>query len=94
MKSDVDLSDTSCTTPKNQQYTQISQDALKGLQDRLGYTFVNEDLLHQALTHCSTPADQETHLGRLTVWHNERLEFLGDAVLELVTSAMVASIKT
>ncbi|MBF0358405.1 MAG: ribonuclease III, partial [Magnetococcales bacterium] len=45
--------------------------------------------LHQALTHCSTPADQETHLGRLTVWHNERLEFLGDAVLELVTSAML-----
>lgn len=39
-------------------------------------------LLHQALTHTSY-ANESRHLGSL---HNERLEFLGDAVLDLVTS--------
>jgi ribonuclease-3 len=46
--------------------------ALSELQIRLGYTFVQPQLLKQALTHRSFSAD-----------HNERLEFLGDSVLNL-----------
>lgn len=46
---------------------------MHGLEDRIKYTFSNRSLLNQALTHRSfgTP-------------NNERLEFLGDAVLNLV----------
>lgn len=53
-----------------------------GFQNRIGYTFKNELLLQQALTHSSMANEEHTgHLGS-----NERLEFLGDAVLELVSS--------
>ena len=45
---------------------------LETLQQRLQITFHNPDLLQQALTHRSFSAD-----------HNERLEFLGDSVLNL-----------
>lgn len=47
----------------------------------IGYTFQNETLLRQALTHSSYA--NERHRKRED---NERLEFLGDAVLELVSS--------
>ncbi|HMW48713.1 MAG TPA: ribonuclease III [Cellvibrionaceae bacterium] len=43
------------------------------LAHSLGYKFSNPDLLHQALTHRSFGAT-----------HNERLEFLGDSILNLV----------
>jgi ribonuclease III len=49
------------------------------LIDRLGYTFQNPDLLRQALTHRSLI--NET--GESRIHHNERLEFLGDAVVDL-----------
>ncbi|MCY3883533.1 MAG: putative dsRNA-binding protein [Gammaproteobacteria bacterium] len=49
--------------------------ALTGLQERLGYHFKDEDLLIQALTHSSRGPQ-----------NNERLEFLGDAVLKFVLS--------
>ena len=55
---------------------------LKKFQEIIGYTFKNEQLLKQALTHSSYA--NEKHLKKLS--DNERLEFLGDAVLELVTS--------
>ncbi len=45
------------------------------LQTRLGYTFRDEALLRLALTHPSVTHEQ----GGL-VEHNQRLEFLGDAV--------------
>jgi ribonuclease III len=45
---------------------------LQSLQDRLQHQFSNPLLLQQALTHRSYSAD-----------HNERLEFLGDSVLNL-----------
>ena len=45
------------------------------LQARLGFPFVRPSLLQQALTHRSFAAD-----------HNERLEFLGDAVLDCALS--------
>jgi ribonuclease-3 len=52
--------------------------ALDGLQQRLGHTFTDPDLLRRALTHRSHSAT-----------HNERLEFLGDAVLDCVLSPLL-----
>lgn len=52
------------------------------LEKKLGVRFKNKDFLVQALTHRSYINEHPTfHLG-----HNERLEFLGDAVLELVVT--------
>jgi ribonuclease-3 len=48
-------------------------------QTRLGYKFHNESLLRVALTHPSV-----AHEGGGSQPHNQRLEFLGDAVLQLV----------
>lgn len=55
---------------------------MKQLEQIIGYTFQNKDLLKQALTHSSYA--NEKKLGKLGC--NERLEFLGDAVLELISS--------
>lgn len=52
---------------------------LAALQTRLGYSFRDESLLRLALTHPSVAHEQGTR-----VQHNQRLEFLGDAVLQLV----------
>lgn len=55
---------------------------LDQLQQVLKYQFVNPDLLRQALVHRSyLNENPDFPLG-----HNERLEYLGDAVLELVVS--------
>lgn len=57
-------------------------DPIGRLEERLGHHFADARLLHEALTHrsyvneCSEP----------TVKDNERLEFLGDAVIDLVVS--------
>ena len=51
------------------------------LQQRLGYTFRDENLLRLALTHPSVAHEQNTPAP-----HNQRLEFLGDSVLGLVLS--------
>ena len=50
----------------------------EALQRRLGYRFVQIGLLSRALTHRSFGAD-----------HNERLEFLGDAVLNVAVSSLL-----
>lgn len=55
---------------------------LKELQAVIGYEFNQEGLLRQALTHSSYA--NEKRMKKLS--DNERLEFLGDAVLELVSS--------
>ena len=55
---------------------------LKEFQRLINYKFKNDELLKQALTHSSFA--NEKRMDRLM--DNERLEFLGDAVLELVTS--------
>ena len=55
---------------------------LKILQERIGYRFRDELLLRQALTHSSYTNEQKINKMK----HYERLEFLGDAVLELVSS--------
>ena len=52
---------------------------LRALQTQLGYQFKDEDLLRLALTHPSVAHEQGN-----VVEHNQRLEFLGDAVLQLV----------
>ena len=53
-----------------------------GLEEKLGVKFVNIDLIKQALVHRSYLNEHpDFRLG-----HNERLEFLGDAVLELVVT--------
>jgi len=49
------------------------------LEQRLGYHFRNQALLKQALTHPSL-----THEKQRYHEDNQRLEFLGDAVLQLV----------
>lgn len=52
------------------------------LQKKIGIKFHNTDLLHQAMVHRSYLNENPSfHLD-----HNERLEFLGDAVLELVVT--------
>lgn len=50
------------------------------LEKNIGISFRNKDLLHQALTHRSAVRESRIH------GHNERLEFLGDAVLEFVAT--------
>ena len=57
----------------------IAED-LKRLEERLGFSFQTKELLLQALTHRSYLNENRNH----PVSHNERLEYLGDAVLELV----------
>jgi ribonuclease-3 len=52
--------------------------ALSALQIRLGYAFQQGGLLQQAVTHRSFSSD-----------HNERLEFLGDSVLNLAVANML-----
>jgi ribonuclease III len=57
------------------------------LQSSLGYRFQAFELLDEALTHSSHVNEQKT----ASPQHNERLEFLGDAVLSLVISEYLAS---
>ena len=60
----------------------MKRDKLNELQKNIGYEFHQEALLRQALTHSSYA--HEKNLKELM--DNERLEFLGDAVLEVVSS--------
>ncbi len=62
-----------------------SADALAGLQERLGVQFSNLDLLRQALVHRSLINEAELS----STDSNERLEFLGDSVLGLVTTELL-----
>ncbi|MBO4376746.1 MAG: ribonuclease III [Lachnospiraceae bacterium] len=55
------------------------------LQRRIGYSFNDPKLLTQALTHSSFANEQRINC----IGDYERLEFLGDAVLELVSSAFL-----
>jgi len=55
---------------------------LKTLENKLGVSFKNIDLLKTSLVHRSYLNEHKD----FTLDHNERLEFLGDAVLELVVT--------
>ncbi len=52
------------------------------LCEKLGITFRDPNLFKQALTHRSHLNENR----QWPVWHNERLEFLGDAVLQLIVT--------
>ena len=52
---------------------------MQSLEDRIGYKFTNSLLLAEALTHPSLAYE-----GQSTQFDNQRLEYLGDAVLQLV----------
>lgn len=53
------------------------------LEKRIGYVFADIQLKKQALTHKSWANEQNSH------FHNERLEFLGDAVFDLCVSDLL-----
>lgn len=55
---------------------------IKEFQIEIGYEFQNKNLLRQAMTHSSYA--NEKRMKKLS--DNERLEFLGDAVLEVISS--------
>lgn len=58
------------------------EERMAQLEHKIGYCFRNKRLLKQALTHSSYANEQ-----KINKWEDyERLEFLGDAVLELISS--------
>ncbi|MDT8421154.1 MAG: ribonuclease III [Desulfuromonadales bacterium] len=59
----------------------------EALERQLDYHFHDRELVHQALTHKSYSNERVAE----PCAHNERLEFLGDAVLELAVSQWVFS---
>ena len=60
----------------------IDSKKIELLEERIGYVFRDKELLQQALTHSSYANEQKINKRQ----DYERLEFLGDAVLELVSS--------
>ena len=60
-----------------------SEKAAEEIQKMINYIFRKKDLLREALTHSSYA--NESGLP----YHNERMEFLGDAVLELTVSDLL-----
>ena len=60
----------------------MQQKPLEELEQKIGYSFQDKRLLRQALTHSSFANEQKIN----KYDDYERLEFLGDAVLELVSS--------
>lgn len=60
----------------------ITKYPLERLEEKIGYCYKKKELLQQALTHSSFANEQKINKSR----DYERLEFLGDAVLELVSS--------
>ena len=52
---------------------------MERLEEKIGYTFKNKELLKKALTHTSYAYEHN-------VESNEKLEFLGDSILEFISS--------
>ncbi len=59
--------------------------SFKDVQELIGYQFNNTNILKQALTHSSYSNEKQMN----KLYNNERIEFLGDAVLELVSSEYI-----
>ena len=55
---------------------------LEKLEKSIGYTFKNKMLLKKALTHTSYAYEKN-------VESNEKLEFLGDSILEFISSKYI-----
>ncbi|MCF2132446.1 ribonuclease III [Strepomyces sp. STD 3.1] len=68
--------------PKNQKLQEKIKKQFQELQEKMGILFDNEKLLTQAFTHSSYVNEHR----KKPYEDNERLEFLGDAVLELTVS--------
>ena len=64
-----------------------TKQGIEELEDKIGYTFQDKSLIKQALTHSSYANEMRI----LKSGNYERLEFLGDAVLELVSSDFLFS---
>ena len=64
-----------------------TKEGVCALEQKLGYTFSNKQLLKQALTHSSYANEMRI----LKTEDYERLEFLGDAILQLVSSDFLFS---
>lgn len=73
-----------------EQTNRNEQENLNALEERLGYHFSDIRILKTALTH-SSYANEVKKRG-IPVRCNERLEFLGDAVLSLITSSYIFSL--
>ena len=58
------------------------------LQDRFELVFTDKSLLETAFTHTSYANEHRL----LKISHNERLEFLGDAVLQLLVLPVIVSL--
>ena len=67
---------------KNGTFSESVKESFIALQKELGVEFTNPDLLYQAFTHSSYVNEHRRKFYK----DNERLEFLGDAVLELSVS--------
>jgi ribonuclease III len=65
--------------------TKVEKKRLRDLEKKIGYRFRNLHLLKKALTHKSYANEKKLD----ATDHNERFEFLGDAVLELVVSHLL-----
>ncbi len=55
---------------------------LERLEESIGYTFKDKELLKKALTHTSYAYDHH-------IESNEKLEFLGDSILEFLSSKYI-----
>jgi ribonuclease III len=67
---------------QNFEFIKVSN--IERVEKIIGYTFKNKALLQQALTHRSYLNEKDKNQD--ITEHNERLEYLGDAVLELIVS--------
>jgi ribonuclease-3 len=61
---------------------------IEELEAKIGYIFKDKSILKTALTHSSYANEQKTH-AKKKVECNERLEFLGDSVLSIITSKYI-----
>ena len=52
------------------------------IENSIGYTFKNKELLKKALTHTSYAYENN-------IESNEKLEFLGDSILEFISSKYI-----
>lgn len=62
---------------------------IENLENAIGYKFNDKALIKTALTHSSYANEQRSHGKKTRCEFNERLEFLGDSVLSLITSEYI-----
>lgn len=62
---------------------------IEKLEATIGYKFKDASIIKTALTHSSYANEQRSHGKKCKCEYNERLEFLGDSVLSLITSEYI-----